>query len=64
MGEGEPEGPPAVQTLTFEPTGDGHTRMTLDVHVPSPEDPDTFLDQAGAGLSASLSVLDELVSGS
>ncbi|RZV45383.1 MAG: hypothetical protein EX269_10085 [Acidimicrobiales bacterium] len=64
MGEGDPEGPPAVQTLTFEPTSDGQTLMTLDVRMPSPEDPDTFLDQAGAGLGSSLAVLDEMVSAS
>ncbi len=62
MGEGDPEGPPAKQTLTFESSGEGLTLMTLDVRVPLPEDPDTFLDQAGAGLGASLGVLDELVS--
>jgi len=62
MGDTEPDGPPTSQNLTFEPTDDGFTLMTMDVHLPEPEDPETFMDQAAAGLSTSLATLDELVS--
>ncbi|MDX1450588.1 MAG: SRPBCC domain-containing protein, partial [Acidimicrobiia bacterium] len=63
MGGGEPEGPPSVQTLTFEPVGEGHTRMTMDVRMPEAVDPDEFMEQSAAGLGASLAAMDELVSG-
>lgn len=62
MGEVDPTGPPATQTLTFEPTGDGFTLMTMEVHLPEPEDPETFMEQSAAGLSTSLAAMDELVS--
>jgi uncharacterized protein YndB with AHSA1/START domain len=63
MGEGDPEGPPAEQTLTFESVDDGFTRMTMTVHMPEPEDPETFMEQSAAGLATSLATMDELVSG-
>ena len=63
MGDGSPEGPPSVQTLTFEALPGGFTRMTMDVRLPDPEDPDAFRDQAAAGLATSLAAMDELVSG-
>lgn len=62
MGEGDPTGPPASQTLTFEPTGDGFTLMTMRVDMPEPEDPETFMEQSAAGLTSSLDAMDELVS--
>ncbi len=62
MGGGDPTGPPTAQTLTFEPTGDGLTLMTMQVDMPEPEDPETFMDEAAAGLTASLATMDELVS--
>lgn len=62
MGNGDPTGPPAVQSLTFDAVDDGFTEMTMTVEMPEPEDPDTFMEQAAAGLSSSLSTLDELVS--
>ncbi len=62
MGEADPTGPPTVQTLTFEPVGDGFTLMTMQVNVADPEDPVTFMEQSAAGLSSSLSTMDELVS--
>ncbi|NNE13303.1 MAG: hypothetical protein HKN41_13765 [Ilumatobacter sp.] len=62
MGEGEPEGPPTTQTLTFESTGEGRTLMTMRVRMPEPEDPEAFMEQSAAGLSSSLAALDELVS--
>ena len=62
MGDGDPTGPPAVQSLTFEAIDDGYTKMTMRVEMPEPEDPDTFVDQAAAGLSSSLATMDELVS--
>lgn len=61
MGEGEPEGPPTTQSLTFDEVDDGLTRMTMQVQLPAPEDPEAF-EQSAAGLSSSLSTLDELVS--
>lgn len=63
MGDGEPEGPPAVQSLTFEPTGDGLTLMTMRVEMPTPEDPEAFMEQSAAGLATSMAALDVLVSG-
>lgn len=63
MGAADPTVPPVAQTLTFEPTGDGFTLMTMQVDLPEPEDPDEFMEQAAAGLSTSLAALDELVSG-
>jgi uncharacterized protein YndB with AHSA1/START domain len=63
MGETEPAGPPTSQTLTFEPAGDGLTLMTMQVEMPEPEDPETFMEQSAAGLTSSLATLDELVSG-
>lgn len=62
MGEGDPSGPPTAQVLTFEPTGDGYTLMTMQVDMPEPEDPETFMEQSAAGLTTSLAKLDELVS--
>ena len=62
MGGGDPEGPPTTQTLTFEPIADGFTKMTMQVHLPEPEDPETFMEQSAAGLTSSLAKLDELVS--
>lgn len=63
MGGGDPEGQPANQTLTFEPNGDGFTLMTMQVHMPEPEDPEAFMEESAAGLSTSLATMDELVSG-
>lgn len=62
MGDVEPTGPPSSQTLDFEPTGDGMTLMTMRVHLPEPEDPQTFMEQSAAGLTTSLATMDELVS--
>ncbi|MGA9277391.1 SRPBCC domain-containing protein [Ilumatobacter sp.] len=62
MGESDPTGPPTSQTLTFEPTGDGFTLMTMRVDMPEPEDPETFMEQSAAGLTSSLAAMDELVS--
>ncbi len=62
MGDEGPSGPPATQTLTFEPTGDGFTLMTMQVTMPEPEDPETFMEQSAAGLGTSLAAMDELVS--
>ena len=62
MGEADPDGPPSSQTLTFEPTGDGFTLMTMQVDMPAPEDPETFMEQSAAGLTTSLDAMDELVS--
>ncbi len=63
MGEAAPTGPPTTQTLTFEPSGDRFTLMTMRVDMPEAEDPETFMDQAAAGLTTSLASMDELVSG-
>ena len=62
MGEASPTGPPTAQTLTFEPTSDGFTLLTMQVHLPEPEDPETFMEQSAAGLTTSLATMDELVS--
>jgi uncharacterized protein YndB with AHSA1/START domain len=62
MGGGDPTGPPTTQTLTFEATGDGFTLMTMQVDLPEPEDPETFMEQSAAGLTTSLATMDELVS--
>ena len=62
MGESDPEGPPATQTLTFAPTGEGLTLMTMRVNMPESVDPDTFMEQSAAGLGSSLAAMDELVS--
>ena len=62
MGEGGPTGPPTAQTLTFEPVGDGFTLMTMQVDMPEPEDPESFMEQSAAGLGSSLATMDELVS--
>ena len=62
LGEGDPTGPPTTQTLTFEPIGDGFTLMTMEVRMPEPEDPDTFIEQAAAGLTSSLDAMDQLLS--
>ena len=62
MGDADPTGPPTAQTLTFEPTGRGFTLMTMQVHLPEPEDPETFIEQSAAGLTTSLATMDELVS--
>ena len=53
MGDADPTGPATVQTLTFEPTGDGFTLMTMQVDLPDPEDPETFMEQSAAGLTSS-----------
>lgn len=62
MGDGDPSGPPAHQTLTFEELDEGRTRLTMHVVLAEPEDPETFHEQAAAGLSSSLANLDTLVS--
>lgn len=62
MGEVEPTGPPTAQTLTFEAVGDGLTQMTMQVTMPDPEDPETFMEQSAAGLTSSLNTMDVLVS--
>lgn len=62
MGEVDPTGPPTAQTLTFVPAGDGFTLMTMQVNMPEPEDPETFMEQSAAGLTSSLNTMDELVS--
>ena len=62
MGEQEPAGPATSQTLTFEALDDGNTLMTMQVDLPEPEDPETFMEQSAAGLDSSLSAMDELVS--
>ncbi|NND01895.1 MAG: hypothetical protein HKN91_03840 [Acidimicrobiia bacterium] len=62
MGKADPVGPPARQSLTFEPVGDGLTLMTMQVNMPDPEDPETFMEQSAAGLTTSLNTMDELVS--
>jgi uncharacterized protein YndB with AHSA1/START domain len=62
MGDVGPTGPPTAQTLTFEPIGDGFTRMTMQVNMPEPEDPETFMEQSAAGLTTSFATMDELVS--
>jgi len=36
--------------------------MTMHVDLPEPEDPETFMEQSAAGLSSSLTTMDELVS--
>lgn len=63
MGEQEPTGPATSQTLTFEPTGEDMTLMTMQVNLAEPEDPEAFMEQSAAGLSTSLATMDELVSG-
>lgn len=62
MGGADPTGAPAVQSLTFIAIDDRCTEMTMKVDLPEPEDPDTFGEQAAAGLSSSLATMDELVS--
>jgi uncharacterized protein YndB with AHSA1/START domain len=62
MGEADPIGQPTTQTLTFEATADGFTLMTMQVELPEPEDPETFMEQSAAGLTTSLATMDELVS--
>ena len=62
MGDGDPTGAPTTQTLSFDPIGDGFTRMTMHVVMPEPEDPETFMEQSAAGLTSSLATMDELVS--
>lgn len=62
MGEQEPTGPCTSQTLVFEAIGAGMTRMTMQVVMPEPEDPEAFMEESAAGLSSSLAVMDELVS--
>lgn len=62
MGAGDPSGAPTAQTLTFEPTGENFTLMTMQVDMPEPEDPETFMEQSAAGLTSSLAKMDELVS--
>jgi uncharacterized protein YndB with AHSA1/START domain len=62
MGDAEPDGPPTTQWLNFEATGDGFTLMTMHVDLPEPEDPETFMEESAAGLTTSLSTMDELVS--
>ncbi len=62
MGDTDPTGPATAQSLTFEPTGNGFTLMTMQVDMPEPEDPETFMEQSAAGLTSSLASMDELVS--
>jgi uncharacterized protein YndB with AHSA1/START domain len=62
MGEGDPDGDPTTQTLTFEPVDDGLTLMTMVVNMPAPEDPEAFMEESAAGLTSSLATMDELVS--
>jgi uncharacterized protein YndB with AHSA1/START domain len=62
MGETDPEGPPTTQSLTFAPTGEGLTLMTMQVDMPERMDPETFMEQSAAGLDSSLAAMDELVS--
>lgn len=62
MGDTDPTGPPTTQTLSFEPMPGGFTQMTMRVDMPEPEDPETFMEQSAAGLTTSLTTLDELVS--
>ncbi len=62
MDDGDPTGDPTSQTLTFEPIGDGLTRMTMHVVMPEPEDPETFMEESAAGLTTSLATMDELIS--
>ncbi len=62
MGDTDPTGPPTAQTLTFEPIAGGFTLMTMQVNMPEPEDPETFMEQSAAGLTTSLTTMDELVS--
>ncbi len=62
MGSDAPSGPPAVQSLTFEPAGERATLMTMTVAPPQPEDPATFMEQSAAGLAAALATLDVPVS--
>lgn len=62
MGDTDPAGPATAQSLTFEPTGNGFTLMTMQVDMPEPEDPETFMEQSAAGLTSSLTSMDELVS--
>jgi len=62
MGDTDPAGPGTAQSLTFEPAGDGFTLMTMQVDMPEPEDPEAFMEQSAAGLTSSLSTMDELVS--
>lgn len=62
MGEAAPTGPATTQVLTFEATGDGCTHLTMQVDLPEPEDPETFMEQSAAGLGTSLATLDEIVS--
>jgi uncharacterized protein YndB with AHSA1/START domain len=63
MGDGDPDGAPTTQTLTFEAVGDDATVMTMVVNLPEPEDPQAFMEESAAGLTTSLATLDELVSG-
>ena len=37
--------------------------MTMLVNMPEPEDPEAFMEESAAGLSTSLAMMDELVSG-
>lgn len=62
MGDQEPEGPPAQQTLTFEAVEGGGTVMTMRVRLSSPEDPATLREQTTSGLGSSLDAMDRLVS--
>lgn len=62
MGDTDPTGPPTTQTLSFEPIAGGCTQMTMQVNMPEPEDPETFMEQSAAGLTTSLTTMDELVS--
>jgi hypothetical protein len=36
--------------------------MTMQVDMPEPEDPETFMEQSAAGLTTSFATMDELVS--
>lgn len=62
MGGGDPDGPPTTQTLRFDALESGMTRMTMSVRMPDPQDPEEFMDQSAAGLTASLDSMDRLIS--
>lgn len=62
MGGGGSDGPPTTQTLRFDALEDGMTRMTMSVWMPDPQDPDEFMEQSAAGLTASLDAMDQLIS--
>ncbi|MEE8601592.1 SRPBCC domain-containing protein [Euzebya tangerina] len=62
MGEQEPDGPPSVQTLVFDPVDGGGTLMTMTVTLGEPEDPEVLIEQTAGGLGSSLDAMDALTS--